>query len=129
LSVIGGLLAFQIPASCQVVKPYTGRLNCDTLDQDIAHFSRLLIGRFCRGASEACQIQKMYTKLEANNPLKDTLQDRLQDYLNLQLEICELAFAVHAPEFYEKHFSRTHPNIDMSTSFERTPSVSPTIIE
>ena len=45
---------------------YSGHLNCNTLDQDLANFSRLLVGRFCVGASQACEIQKMRNRLETS---------------------------------------------------------------
>ena len=112
----------------QTVQPYNGRLNCKTLDQNIAQFSRLTIGRFCRNASEACEMQILYNKLDATNPLKQILQDRLQDYLNLQLEICETAFAANEPNHYNKYLSRTNPYAAEQRSLITTEPITPTTI-
>ena len=116
-------------SSAQTVKLYNGRLSCKTLDQSLAQFPRLTIGRFCRNASEACQMQALYMKLDASNPLKLILQDRLQDYLNLQLEICETALAVNAPDYYAKYLSRTNPQANPEKSFQTTEPITPTIIQ
>lgn len=116
-------------SQAQTVKSYNGRLNCKTLDQSLAQFPRLSVGRFCRNASEACEMQTLYMKLDASNPLKLILQDRLQDYLNLQLEICETAFAVNAPDYYSKYLSRTNPYAKSEKTFQSTEPITPTIIQ
>ena len=116
-------------AQAIAVLPYTGPINCKTLEQDLAYVSPLLIGRFCRNAVDACDAQNMLNGLNKASQLGFKATHRLQNYINTQLELCELAFASHAPEFYEKRVLNADQSKGLSTTFDHQEPITPTYIE
>jgi hypothetical protein len=95
-----GLLAQSVYSA-----PYTGRLDCRNIDEILGWMNGHVMLQ-CELAQKACITKKNMAKLKTDDPLYPIIKERLEDYLNLSFEICELAILIYDRDYYLDHLKR-----------------------
>lgn len=85
--------------------PYAGKLRCATLNQLMGAQPGLEVGRFCRAALDRCGVMDMIEK-NIKVPFVAQAKPDLEQLMNNELTICELAILNHDPEFYAENLKR-----------------------
>lgn len=101
--VMLGLLT-GVCASLQAA-PYGGKLKCSSLNNLMGTQPSLEVGRFCHAALDLCGLMEMI-KSHEKVPFVAESKDDLEQFMNNELTICELAILNHDPDFYAENLKR-----------------------
>lgn len=100
----GAILPFLLIQSA-FAEPYGGLLTCENLSKALGRMHGD-VHEQCRLAHISCRSIDHFNQLSQKHPLQPILSERLEDFHNFALEICELAIHIEHPEYYESELER-----------------------
>ena len=88
-----------------LAEPYAGKLRCASLNQLMGSQPGLEVGRFCRAALDRCGVMDMINK-NIKVPFVAQAKPAIEQLINNELTICEIAILNHDPEYYAENLKR-----------------------
>ena len=85
---------------------YDGKLTCESIEHYKIYTNDPRFVPFCSDASKGCFIRQQLDKLPETHSLRNELDTQLENHLNFNFGLCEVAIMTFEPKLYSEQFKR-----------------------